>query len=242
MTKTTIIITRPVSKQQAALDTFSAAGFDVFSAPCFDTIPNPNIKMDWLTQAAGAEVLVILNSHAIDAVLAKQADFTVGQHTQVIAIGNAVTTHWQKHFDHPVFNASGNSESVIKHIEQLKPKNITTLTAAGGRELIKSYALIKRINFIQLNCYIKKALPLDLMSWQKAITDHKYSVLTANSGELLAHIQNQLTTAMWNQLLEKPLVTGSERITKLATTMGFYDVITANSPSNEDMLKALIGA
>lgn len=237
---TTVIITRPKSKQKDALKTFKSNGFDVFSAPCFDATPNTNIKTEWLSQATQSDVLIILNSHAIDAVLKKNPDFSVSQQTRVIGIGEAVAVHWQKHFNHPIIQAGGNSESVIAHLEQIKPNNTTVLTSSGGREIIKAYALEKRIHFVQLNCYTKRHLVLDLAAWQTILNNQADLILTANSGQLLLHIQNQLPDDLWQKILATPLITGAPRISEVAKKLGFIEIQTANSPSNQDMLQALI--
>ncbi|WP_154222631.1 uroporphyrinogen-III synthase [Marinicella rhabdoformis] len=237
---TTVIITRPKSKQQAALKIFKAQGFEVLSAPCINATSNPNIKLQWIEQAGQTEVLIVLNSHAIDALLTRYPGFSVSDKTQVIGIGKAVTSHWKKHLKAPITEASGNSESVIAILDRIKPRNITVLTSLGGRELIKAYALVKRINFTQLNCYIKQQLPLDLTAWQAVLANQKGVILTANSGQLLHLIQSQLPDHLWQQLLSSPLVTGASRITEMATQLGFKNTHTAQSPSNQDMLRAAI--
>ena len=123
-------------------------------------------------------------------------------------------------------------------MKQWQPDNITILTAAGGRELIKAHALENRINCVQLNCYIKQALLLDIPAWQAVLKQDK-AILTANSGQLLHHIKSQLPDILWQQLSEKPLITAAPRISKMAAQLGFVDIQTAQSPSNQDMLTAV---
>ena len=41
------------------------------------------------------------------------------------------------------------------------------LTAAGGRELIKSFALKQGLSFSQINCYVRKEVALDVTAWQQ---------------------------------------------------------------------------
>lgn len=237
---TTVIITRPISKQKEALKIFSSQGFDVFSAPCFTAMPNHNFQKEWLKSAINCDVLVILNSHAIDAMLHHDKTFNVSETTQVIGIGDAVAAYWRAHFESPITQAQGHSESVIAHLEHLKPQNLTVLTTQGGRELIKAYALKQAINFKQLNCYTKQAIKLNIKTWQGLLKGNEDLILTANSGQILHYIKSQLPEHLWHILLGVRLICGSERISTLAAQLGFINVNTAPSPSNHDILSTLV--
>lgn len=237
---TTVIVTRPSGKQSGALQLFKQAGFEVFSAPCFAATTNYDIKAEWLNQASLADVVVVLNSHAIDACLDIDPNFCIQNNDKVLAIGTAVQQHWQHCFGQTIHQAGGNSEAVIDQLKQIKPKSIAVFSALGGRELIKSFALQQGINYTQINCYNKTELPLDLPAWQALLEKGEALALTVNSGAPLEHIKSQLPQKLWQALIQHPVVTGAQRISDMAYEMGFAKVLTANSPSNRDMLKTLL--
>lgn len=236
---TTVIVTRPLGKQNDALQLFKQAGLEVFSAPCFAAETNRNIKAEWLHQSSLAESVVVLNTHAIDACLDISPNFRIEDNSKVLAIGAAVQKRWQLSFGQEIKNAGGDSEAVIRCLAKSKPSSLTVFTALGGRELIKSYALEQRINYCQVNCYTKAELPLNLTAWQTLIAKDQAIVLTANSSAPLHFIQSQLPQPLWQAVIQNPIVTGAKRISDLAIHLGFSNIVTADSPSNQDILKAI---
>ncbi len=234
-----VIITRPKPKITNTIKYYQQLGLSCFQAPCIDVITAPGLKSTWLELAQKTTCLIVLSSHAIEHALRVKKDFFVEDPGVVIAVGAAVQREWKKRFGQDIINAGGNSEAVIKQIQQRKVNHICVLTAAGGREKIKQYALENRINLTQINCYQRKKLPLDLLCWHLLVNKHM-TVLTATSGEILQHIEESLDPQDWQILLKRPVVVGSSRIGQLAEKQGFLKVIVAQSPSNQDMAKAVL--
>lgn len=233
-----LILTRPRSKMAQAMADYQAKGWSCIEAPCIDTITTPGLKPEWLASAEQAPCLVVLSSHAIHHARQIKPDFRVSHPERVIAVGPAVQQAWQQTFGQTIIDAGGDSEAVIALLEQRDVRRLTVLTAAGGRELIKSHALKHRIDYHQINCYQRIRLALDVQQWQQAL--HQGDViLTATSGQIIHHIKQQLPDDLWQSLLSQAVVVPSKRVASVAAQTGFTDVVLAEAASNQAMIHAI---
>ncbi len=233
-----LILTRPRSKMAQALAEYQAHGWSCVEAPCIDTITTPGLKAEWLTSAQQAPCLVVLSSHALQHALKIKPDFRVEDPSRVIAVGPAVKQAWHDAFGQSITDAGGDSEAVIEVITQRQVARLCVLTAAGGRELIKSHALKNRISYQQINCYQRIGLPLDVQLWRTTLQQGDV-VLTATSGQIIQHIKQKLPDDLWLSLTKQAVVVPSKRLVSVARQAGFTDVVLAADASNPSMLAAI---
>lgn len=235
----TIIITRPSSKQQAAKEHYQQAGFNSFPLPCFQAQPKLKLTTDQLHSIETAQVLIILNSHALTFLEQQSLNFDPKQMPRIIAIGPAAAQKWQHHHkQHITIINHGGSEQIIRQLEQIKPRQITVLTAPNGRKLIKQYAAKHAIEYQQINSYHRQPLKLPEAQLNQTLQTTT-CLLTATSGQIITHLQQQLKPKTWQKLQQTPIICGSLRIAQLARQQQFTQIHTATSPSNQHMLQTI---
>ncbi len=235
---TTVILTRPVPAIQCAKEVYQKAGFTVFEAPVFDIKTNPSVKPQWLGLAA--DVWIILSVNALNHALKINPDLKPEKNTHVIAVGPAVKKAWSQQFDHPIsHHPLMNSEGVVELMQEKKPKSVKILTTDGGRELIKTHCMRNSISYIQINCYIRVPLTIDLDGLRQLYKNNNDIILCATSSDILTEFTQQLPNDLLSQILATQLIVGAKRIAELAQEFGFSDIHLAASPKDEAMSVAV---
>lgn len=235
--KPTIIITRPPSKQHPAKTHYQQAGFHCLALPCFQAHPNLQLTSTQLRPAEKAQVLIILNSHALTFLEQKQLDFNPKQIPHIIAIGPAAAQKWQQLYQQKITVNDGGSEQIIQQLKLIQPKQIAIFTALGGRKLIKQYATKHAISYSQINSYHRQPLKLPETQLANSLQTNN-CLLTATSGQIITRLQ-QLNSKTGQKLRQIPIICGSSRIAQIAHQNQFQQIHTARSPSNQHMLQTI---
>ncbi|MCX7544931.1 uroporphyrinogen-III synthase [Marinicella gelatinilytica] len=238
---TTVVLSRPQHRIPAAQHDYQQAGYKTLSMPCFAVQTNTEVTPEQLAQAERAPLLLIFNSNAIKHLLLLKPDFTLSQNTTVMGVGEGVADYWQAHFDQPILTpASQDSAGMMALLDHHRPENLVILTAAGGLDLVRRYCIDKQIHYQQINTYQRVPLSLDFEPLKQSLDEKKSVVLTATSGLILQHFWQQCPDNLKTKICELPLISGAERISNIAKDLGFHKVVIADSPSNQDMIAALI--
>lgn len=234
MPQTTVIVTRPAPVVDTTATVYEAAGFKVLKAPCFDILTNSSIKAEWLYLKA--DVWVILSVNALNHALKIAPDLVPPTGTKVIAVGPAVAAAWERRFNHSInYHPMMNSEGVIELLKVSKAQSVKTITTGGGRDLIKKYCMDQAISFNQINSYVRVPLAVDVTAINALLEASNEVVLTATSSDILNHFVAQLPASLKHKILNMRLLVGAKRIAQRASELGFVDVSSAASPSDQSM-------
>jgi uroporphyrinogen-III synthase len=125
-------------------------------------------------------------------------------------------------------------------LQQVKGQKVLIIRGQGGREELATELRSRGAKVHYLDVYQravprKNGLHLDLM-----LAHDKIDVITITSGEALQNLQVMLDAENYKRLFALPLVVVSDRIRQIAVNMGFKRITVSSSPSDAEILKAVI--
>jgi uroporphyrinogen-III synthase len=134
-----------------------------------------------------------------------------------------------------------NSEALLAlpEMQAISGQRVLIVRGEGGREELANSLRDRGASVHYLNVY-KRIMPstsnTELIS---LLEQHKLSVITATSGEILQNLLMMLGAEHHRQLFSLPLVVVSDRIKHIAVELGFKRIAVATSPSDEAILETV---
>jgi len=237
----TILITRPVGREQHLRHLIEQAGGNVIHYPVFSIQPPPPMEIEQLIhlrdQLHGFTMAIFISPTAVEQ---SQIYFPVlPEHFTIVSIGSKTTKALQQHDIHVDIEApEHNSESLLQTAEFQMPaiqgQRILIFRGTGGRNLLADTLAQRGAQIRYVETYRREIPP------HPPLTEQQVSFLdaiTISSNEGL----DNLVTLMDDPtlLIDIPLFVPSQRAVTLARQHGFRNIIAAENATDEAMITAL---
>lgn len=250
-----VLVTRPHHQQADLVQLLEQHGARALLLPSIEIQPLPltNPLADLLSAAQSFDLIIFVSANAVfytrELLEQLQLPHDMGN-TAIAAIGVATRRAAQQAgFDVSLVPETGNNTRALLALDELqadklKSKSILIIRGAGGLEDL-SKGLQSRGASVSYAEVYRRSIPLhdkqisrqDLSkNWQKyAITS-----ITVTSNEALQNLYDMLEPPGRDAMLQTNLVVPSDRCYRLAQSLGFASITTAESAANQQMVEAII--
>lgn len=135
-----------------------------------------------------------------------------------------------------------NSEALLTlpQMQQIAGQSCLIIRGQGGRELLGDILRLRGATVDYLEVYKRERPTGNAQLVIEKITNDSLDVITMTSGEGLQNLVDLLGNDIKSKLLVIPLVVASERIKKLAETLGFCRVSVAAKASDAEIINTVI--
>ena len=137
-----------------------------------------------------------------------------------------------------------NSEGLLAMpaLQDIAGRRILIVRGEGGRELLREQLGERGARVQCAELYRRAPVSADAETLVAGFRTGAFDILTATSGEAIAHLYSLVPPAERPRLTETPLVVISERLKKQAGSLGFRHVSMADTTSDPAVLQALTAA
>lgn len=241
-----VLVIRPEQQGKELCQMLQENGIPAILQPLIDLTPSqPDGDLFPLPPStAQVDVVIAVSQHAVrfSDQLLRQQNQSWPLNVRYLAIGQKTAqllsklTQQQVHYP----NIS-DSEHLLEDewLTSVSGCNIVILRGNGGRDHLATQLTSRGANVIYREVYQRELRPFDAESrvalWQNSQVDR----LVVTSFEQLELLTSQLPTHYHSWLFTLSIYVPSERIARLAKSMGFRNAITVGSASNSDLVAAL---
>jgi len=243
MTKATILNTRPVAQTESTREVFQQRGFNVIDFPCIEIISvrNKDKVIAQLEHINNRDVIIFTSQYAVQYAYKISPRWQIKEPATVIAVGTKTAQVLEQNFSGNIWiPALQNSQGVIDLLRGIKHfETIKLVSAEGGRNIIRGFAMDNKIELTQINVY-KRQLPVIKTELLRQIeqTDNLY--ILATSVSTINNLKALLPQKLWNKTLSKKIICASARIEIAASGMGFKITENMDTANPEAIAKKLI--
>ena len=160
---------------------------------------------------------------------------------EIAVIGPATQTALQEYGITPciISQSKFNSEGLLKHpkLQNVSNKKILIFRGVGGRTLLADTLTTRKAKVFSIASYKRQLPDINVDKVERLLSLNKILAILVMSNESLLNLCNLIDK---KYLLQKQLITISERTAKLANTLGFsLSAIIADNPSEEAIFTCL---
>jgi uroporphyrinogen-III synthase len=236
---TTVVLTRPQADSERLSEALQNEGFHsrvmpimtIEAIPTAEQAPAPSLSDDALYIFISANA-VRFGLPQLGPALARCSDLTV------IAVGNKTRDTLAAEGIQAQVPARPDSEGLLAMPALSAPdaRDVVIIKGEGGRELLASELTRRGARVTEWACYRRCWPDVDV----SGLTDNSAGLIfQASSGEMVSRLAELLAGGGQADLFQSSIIVPSDRVAKLATEIGWGQVIRAEDASDDAFIRAL---
>ena len=236
---TTVVLTRPQADSERLSEALQNEGFQtrvmpiitIEAIPTAEQAPAPSVSDDALCIFISANA-VRFGLPQLGSALARDSDLTV------IAVGNKTRDTLAAEGIQAQVPVRADSEGLLAMPALSAPdsRDVVIVKGEGGRELLASELTGRGARVTEWACY-RRCWPEVDMSGLLEISAGL--IFQASSGEMVSRLSELLAGGGQADLFQSSIIVPSDRVARLATEIGWGQVIRAEDASDDAFIRAL---
>ena len=236
---TTVVLTRPQADSERLSEALQNEGFQtrvmpiitIEAIPTAEQAPAPSLSNDALCIFISANA-VRFGLPQLGSALARDSDLTV------IAVGNKTRDTLAAEGIQAQVPVRADSEGLLAMPALSAPdsRDVVIVKGEGGRELLASELTGRGARVTEWACY-RRCWPEVDMSGLLEISAGL--IFQASSGEMVSRLSELLAGGGQADLFQSSIIVPSDRVARLATEIGWGQVIRAEDASDDAFIRAL---
>ena len=236
---TTVVLTRPRADSERLSQALQSEGFQTRVMPIMTIEEIPAAEQTLMPSLSGDTLCIFISANAVrfglpqlGPALARFPDLTV------IAVGNKTRDTLAAEGIHAQVPARPDSEGLLAMpaLSADDLRDIVIVKGEGGRELLASELTRRGTRVTEWACY-RRCWPEIDVSELAAISAGL--IFQASSGEILSRLAELLAGEELADLFQSPIIVPSDRVARLATEIGWGQVVRAEDASDDAFMRAL---
>ena len=236
---TTVVLTRPQADSERLSQALQSEGFQtrvmpimaIEAIPDAERVPAPSLSDDAL--------YIFISANAVRFGLPKLGpELARCPNLTVIAVGNKTRDTLTAEGIQAQVPARPDSEGLLAMPALSAPdaRDVVIVKGQGGRELLASELTRRGARVIEWACYRRCWPDVDV----SGLTDISTGLIfQASSGEMVSRLEELLAGGGQADLFQSPIIVPSDRVARLATELGWGQVIRAEDASDDAFMRAL---
>ena len=236
---TTVVLTRPQADSERLSEALQSEGFQtrvmpiitIEAIPTAEQAPAPSVSDDALCIFISANA-VRFGLPQLGSALARDSDFTV------IAVGNKTRDTLAAEGIQAQVPVRADSEGLLAMPALSAPdsRDVVIVKGEGGRELLASELTGRGARVTEWACYRRCWPEVDV----SGLTEISAGLIfQASSGEMVSRLSELLAGGGQADLFQSSIIVPSDRVARLATEIGWGQVIRAEDASDDAFIRAL---
>lgn len=233
-----VLVTRPVQQADNLCELIINQGGEpiLFPTLLIKIAPSTSNRKDLLNAISNSNWVIFVSANAVQFAHANLADYLPTKTARFAAIGKATAraltaVHWSVDL---LPDGGFNSEALLasQNLQCVSGQKISIIKGLGGRNKL---AQTLRLRGAKVDCLAlyQRAKPIVSKHTIKQIfVDTRLDVIVLTSGEAAQNLVAIVGEKNAQNLKSVPLVVISERIKKIASTLGFKQIIVAQEPDD----------
>ena len=236
---TTVVLTRPQADSERLSEALQNEGFQtrvmpiitIEAIPTAEQAPAPSLRNDALCIFISANA-VRFGLPQLGSALARDSDLTV------IAVGNKTRDTLAAEGIQAQVPARADSEGLLAMPALSAPdsRDVVIVKGEGGRELLASELTGRGARVTEWACYRRCWPEVDVSG---LIEISAGLIFQASSGEMVSRLSELLAGGGQADLFQSSIIVPSDRVARLATEIGWGQVIRAEDASDDAFIRAL---
>ena len=236
---TTVVLTRPQPDSERLSDALQNEGFQtrvmpiitIEAIPTAEQAPAPSLSDDALCIFISANA-VRFGLPQLGSALARDSDLTV------IAVGNKTRDTLAAEGIQAQVPVRADSEGLLAMPALSAPdsRDVVIVKGEGGRELLASELTGRGARVTEWECYRRCWPEVDVSG---LIEISAGLIFQASSGEMVSRLSELLAGGGQADLFQSSIIVPSDRVARLATEIGWGQVIRAEDASDDAFIRAL---
>jgi len=236
---TTVVLTRPQADSERLSETLQNEGFQtrvmpiitIEAIPTAEQAPAPSLSDDALCIFISANA-VRFGLPQLGSALARNSDLTV------IAVGNKTRDTLAAEGIQAQVPVRADSEGLLAMPALSAPdsRDVVIVKGEGGRELLASELTGRGARVTEWACYRRCWPEVDVSG---LIEISAGLIFQASSGEMVSRLSELLAGGGQADLFQSSIIVPSDRVARLATEIGWGQVIRAEDASDDAFIRAL---
>ena len=236
---TTVVLTRPQADSERLSETLQNEGFQtrvmpiitIEAIPTAEQAPAPSLSDDALCIFISANA-VRFGLPQLGSALARDSDLTV------IAVGNKTRDTLVAEGIQAQVPVRADSEGLLAMPALSAPdsRDVVIVKGEGGRELLASELTGRGARVTEWACYRRCWPEVDVSG---LIEISAGLIFQASSGEMVSRLSELLAGGGQADLFQSSIIVPSDRVARLATEIGWGQVIRAEDASDDAFIRAL---
>ena len=236
---TTVVLTRPQADSERLSEALQNEGFQtrvmpiitIEAIPTAEQAPAPSVSDDALCIFISANA-VRFGLPQLGSALARDSDLTV------IAVGNKTRDTLVAEGIQAQVPVRADSEGLLAMPALSAPdsRDVVIVKGEGGRELLASELTGRGARVTEWECYRRCWPEVDVSG---LIEISAGLIFQASSGEMVSRLSELLAGGGQADLFQSSIIVPSDRVARLATEIGWGQVIRAEDASDDAFIRAL---
>ena len=236
---TTVVLTRPQADSERLSEALQNEGFQtrvmpiitIEAIPTAEQAPAPSLSDDALCIFISANA-VRFGLPQLGSALARDSDLTV------IAVGNKTRDTLVAEGIQAQVPVRADSEGLLAMPALSTPdsRDVVIVKGEGGRELLASELTGRGARVTEWVCYRRCGPEVDVSG---LIEIRAGLIFQASSGEMVSRLSELLAGGGQADLFQSSIIVPSDRVARLATEIGWGQVIRAEDASDDAFIRAL---
>lgn len=236
---TTVVLTRPQADSERLSETLQNEGFQtrvmpiitIEAIPTAEQAPAPSLSDDALCIFISANA-VRFGLPQLGSALARDSDLTV------IAVGNKTRDTLAAEGIQAQVPVRADSEGLLAMPALSAPdsRDVVIVKGEGGRELLASELTGRGARVTEWACYRRCWPEVDVSGLMEISAG---LIFQASSGEMVSRLSELLAGGGQADLFQSSIIVPSDRVARLATEIGWGQVIRAEDASDDAFIRAL---
>ena len=236
---TTVVLTRPQADRERLSEALQNEGFQtrvmpiitIEAIPTAEQAPAPSLRNDALCIFISANA-VRFGLPQLGSALARDSDLTV------IAVGNKTRDTLVAEGIQAQVPVRADSEGLLAMPALSAPdsRDVVIVKGEGGRELLASELTGRGARVTEWACYRRCWPEVDVSG---LIEISAGLIFQASSGEMVSRLSELLAGGGQADLFQSSIIVPSDRVARLATEIGWGQVIRAEDASDDAFIRAL---
>ena len=236
---TTVVLTRPQADSERLSEALLNEGFQtrvmpiitIEAIPTAEQAPAPSLRNDALCIFISANA-VRFGLPQLGSALARDSDLTV------IAVGNKTRDTLAAEGIQAQVPVRADSEGLLAMPALSAPdsRDVVIVKGEGGRELLASELTGRGARVTEWACYRRCWPEVDVSG---LIEISAGLIFQASSGEMVSRLSELLAGGGQADLFQSSIIVPSDRVARLATEIGWGQVIRAEDASDDAFIRAL---
>ena len=236
---TTVVLTRPQADSERLSEALQNEGFQtrvmpiitIEAIPTAEQAPAPSVSDDALCIFISANA-VRFGLPRLGSALARDSDLTV------IAVGNKTRDTLAAEGIQAQVPVRADSEGLLAMPALSAPdsRDVVIVKGEGGRELLASELTGRGARVTEWACYRRCWPEVDVSG---LIEISAGLIFQASSGEMVSRLSELLAGGGQADLFQSSIIVPSDRVARLATEIGWGQVIRAEDASDDAFIRAL---
>ena len=236
---TTVVLTRPQADSERLSEALQNEGFQtrvmpiitIEAIPTAEQAPAPSLSDDALCIFISANA-VRFGLPQLGSALARDSDLTV------IAVGNKTRDTLAAEGIQAQVPVRADSEGLLAMPALSAPdsRDVVIVKGEGGRELLASELTGRGARVTEWACYRRCWPEVDVSGLMEISAG---LIFQASSGEMVSRLSELLAGGGQADLFQSSIIVPSDRVARLATEIGWGQVIRAEDASDDAFIRAL---